>query len=99
MSLSPPSSSPPSSPPPSPPHDPDALRQWLREQCADCLGVPPASLATDVPLTDYGMTSVTGTALCGMVEDHLDVECDLSLLWQEQTIDGITSRLASRTAR
>ena len=82
----------------SPSRNPDQLRQWLREQCADCLGVPPESLATDVPLTDYGMTSVTGTALCGMVEDHLDIECDLSLLWQEQTIDAITSRLASRAA-
>ncbi|MFE9727903.1 acyl carrier protein [Streptomyces sp. NPDC005794] len=89
------------SPPPSPPAPPDpgALRQWLREQCADCLGVPPASLATDVPLTDYGMTSVTGTALCGVVEEHLDVECDLGLLWQEPTIDGLTSRLAAHTVR
>ncbi|MFP8885342.1 acyl carrier protein [Streptomyces mangrovi] len=84
---------------PSPSPSPDHLRQWLREQCADCLGVPPESLATDIPLTDYGMTSVTGTALCGMVEDHLDVECDLGLLWQEQTIDAITSRLASRAER
>ncbi|WP_037635382.1 acyl carrier protein [Streptomyces exfoliatus] len=93
--------SPPSSPPPSPlaPGDPDALRQWLREQCADCLGVPAASLATDVPLTDYGMTSVTGTALCGVVEEYLGVECDLGLLWQEPTIDGLTVRLASRTVR
>ncbi|MFE7618712.1 acyl carrier protein [Streptomyces sp. NPDC057496] len=82
----------------SPYRNPDRLRQWLREQCADCLGVPPESLATDVPLTDHGMTSVTGAALCGMVEDHLDVECDLSLLWQEQTIDAITLRLAPRVA-
>ncbi|GGR64909.1 acyl carrier protein [Streptomyces roseolus] len=89
------------SPPPSPPahRDPDALRQRLRELCADCLGVPVDSLATDVPLTDYGMTSVTGTALCGMVEEHLAVECELGLLWQEPTIDGLTSRLASRTVR
>ncbi|MEU2548466.1 acyl carrier protein [Streptomyces roseolus] len=89
------------SPPPSPPahRDPDALRQRLRELCADCLGVPVDSLATDVPLTDYGMTSVTGTALCGMVEEHLAVECELALLWQEPTIDGLTSRLASRTER
>lgn len=87
------------SPSPPLPQDPAALRQWLREQCADCLGVPAASLATDVPLTDYGMTSVTGTALCGVVEEHLDVECDLELLWQEPTIDGLTSRLASRSVR
>ncbi|MFJ9112596.1 acyl carrier protein [Streptomyces sp. NPDC102283] len=87
------------SPSPPAPRDPDALRQWLREQCADCLGVPAASLATDVPLTDYGMTSVTGIALCGVVEEHLAVECDLALLWQEPTIDRLTSRLALRTVR
>lgn len=75
--------------------DADAIRKWLLDRVTDSLQIPPSDIAPDVPLVDYGLTSVTAVAFCADIEDEFGVEFDIAALWGADTIEGIVARLIS----
>ncbi len=77
----------------------DDARQWLLRQLPDYLDTPSSAVASDTPLTDYGLTSVNAVALCAAIEDHYGVDCDIDTLWRARTVDGVAAHLATLPER
>ncbi|GAA3348526.1 hypothetical protein GCM10020358_67320 [Amorphoplanes nipponensis] len=74
---------------------PESLRAWLVDCVADHLGRAPAGIATDVPLTTYGLDSVYALSIAAELEDHLDVSLDPTLIWDHPTIDALSAALVA----
>ena len=71
----------------------DGLRGWLIDCVAGHLGRDAATIATDQPLTSYGLDSVYALSIAAELEDHLDVSLDPTLIWDHPTIDALSTAL------
>ncbi|GAA3873106.1 acyl carrier protein [Streptomyces sedi] len=71
---------------------------WLTRQIADFAEVPADSVAADRPLTEYGIDSVSGLAICARIEDHYDLDIDPTLLWDAPTVEALTDLLRDELA-
>lgn len=78
------------------------LRTWLTQRVAEYLGLPAHEIDTGRQLADYGLESVYALALCGDIEDHLDLRVEETIVWDHPTIDELGAHLdrlrASRPA-
>ncbi|GGM56665.1 phthiocerol/phenolphthiocerol synthesis polyketide synthase type I PpsD [Longimycelium tulufanense] len=70
------------------------LRQWLVDQVAELLGLPPAEIDLHRPLKEYGLSSRHAAGLGGELEDLLDRTLPATLLWEHPTIAALTTALA-----
>ncbi|MDQ0753005.1 acyl carrier protein [Streptomyces africanus] len=76
---------------------PEKIRSWLVERVAYYAKVPAEEIDADVPLPHYGLDSVYAFALCGDIEDDLGLVVEPVLLWDVDTITGLTTHLAELT--
>lgn len=72
---------------------PVELRAWLTGRVAQYLQLPTDEVDTGKPLADYGLDSVYALAICGDIEDHLDVRLDATIVWDHPTVDKLVHYL------
>lgn len=70
------------------------LQTWLTGRVAYYLEVTDADIDVDVALNSYGLDSVYAFALCGEIEDTLDVAVEPTLVWDIPTVSGLAAHLA-----
>ena len=70
------------------------LQQWLSEYLSTQLTVPAGEIDPSLPMTAYGLDSITAVALIADVESHLGIELDPDVLWEYPTLASFTSLLA-----
>jgi 1-acyl-sn-glycerol-3-phosphate acyltransferase len=75
--------------------DHDAIQSWLVTHLASELHLSPESLDVRVPLTFYGLDSLTAAGLSGELEDWLGRPLSPTLLSDHVTIESIARHLAS----
>ena len=75
------------------PIDVTTLRDWLTGRIAEFTERPPAEIAVDKPLGEYGVDSVSALTVCAEIEDHFDITVEPTLLWDHPTIDAIAEAL------
>ena len=73
--------------------DPAELRTWLTNRVSEYLRLPAHEIDTSRQLADYGLESVYALALCGDIEDHLDIRVDETIVWDHPTIDRLGAYL------
>jgi acyl carrier protein len=73
--------------------DPVELRAWLTNRVAAYLRLPAPELDTNRQLAEYGLDSVYVLALCGDIEDHLNIQLDATVVWDYPTIDHLSRYL------
>ncbi|EFE72876.1 acyl carrier protein [Streptomyces filamentosus] len=80
---------------------PSEVTAWITGQIAEFVNETPDRIAGDAPLTDHGLDSVSGVALCAQVEDRYGIEVDPELLWSVPTLNefvqALMPQLADRT--
>lgn len=70
------------------------IRTWLTSRVAYYLELPEAEIESDVPLMRYGLDSVYAFALCGEIEDLLEIAIDPTLVWDIPTVCGLSTHLS-----
>jgi len=74
------------------------IREWLRSRFAAVAGVDVSLIDTNVPLAQYGMTSLEAVSSVTELEDWLGRELSPTLLYQYPTIDALSSWLTRDAA-
>jgi acyl carrier protein len=74
-------------------HSSDTLRPWLAGRIAAYVQRPVDEIELDVPLAEYGLSSVYALTLTGDIEDHLGVVVEPTMMWDHPTIDALASAL------
>jgi acyl carrier protein len=74
-------------------HTIETLRPWLAGLVAAYVQRPVTEIQTDIPLAEYGMTSVYALTLTGDIEDHLGLVVDPTVMWDHPTIDALSEVL------
>jgi acyl carrier protein len=81
-----------------PPRDHDEIQAWLVERVALYLDMPAAEILPDLNFADHGLDSVYTFALCGEIEDELGLSIEPTLLWDIDTVAGLTDHLVGLAA-
>ena len=71
------------------------IRAWLTSRVAHYLQLTEADIDVDVPLNRYGLDSIYAVALCGEIEDALDVYVEPTLVWDVPTVSGLSEHLSA----
>lgn len=79
-------------------HSIETLRPWLVARVATYVQRPAGEIQTDIPLADYGLSSVYALTLTGEIEDHLGLTIDPTMMWDHPTIDALASALLRELA-
>ncbi|MFJ8661926.1 acyl carrier protein [Streptomyces sp. NPDC093795] len=66
-----------------------ATRAWLAGRLAEHLGMSPADLSLDTPLSEYGLDSVYALSVAADLEDRLGVLVDPTVLWDNPTLNAL----------
>lgn len=74
-------------------HSLETLRPWLAARVAAYVQRPVHEIQTDIPLAEYGLSSVYALTLTGEIEDHLGLAIDPTVMWDHPTIDALTEVL------
>jgi acyl carrier protein len=74
------------------------IKQFLIERIAYYLECPVDDVDPTVPLAETGMDSVSGTSLCGDVEDRFDINVDPTLVYEYPTVDDIVGFIWAETS-
>lgn len=69
------------------------LRAWIVSRAALLLDVAPQRIATDRPLADQGLDSVSAVALLGELEDRVRRDLDPDLLFHHPAVDDLVELL------
>jgi acyl carrier protein len=77
---------------------PEGIRSWLVERVAYYVTLPVDQIDPDTSLADYGLDSVYAFALCGEIEDTLGLAVEPTLLWDVDTLSGLTAHLVDLAA-
>jgi acyl carrier protein len=77
----------------------DTLRDWVRAHLAGLLGKPPATIALDGKLNDYGLDSVDAILMAGELEDHFGIEIDPASFIQFDTFEAMIAALSTAIDR
>jgi acyl carrier protein len=78
------------------PSTPEELGSWLADRIGYYLERPSNTIGRDTPLSEYGLDSVFAFALCGDLEDLLEIAIDPTLIWDYKTVDALTEHLSGR---
>jgi acyl carrier protein len=71
----------------------ERIADWLVTRVADYLRMAVEDIDTSVPLAEYGLDSLHAVAICGEVEDEFELAVDPTLLWDNPTIDALSTAL------
>lgn len=74
----------------------EAIKGWLIAEIAELLSVDARDLAVDEPLSNYGLSSMTGVILSGNIEEWLDLHLDAAVAWEFPTIESLAGHLATQ---
>lgn len=66
------------------------LSLWLIKKISCINEINESEIRMDIPLANYGLDSLHALAIAGELEEMLDIELPLTLLWEYPTIDKIT---------
>jgi acyl carrier protein len=76
------------------------IRVWLVTKAADLLSVAPEILDAQEPLSNFGLSSMSGMMLSGDIEEWLDLKLDPMVVWEYPTIEALARYLSQEvTAR
>ncbi|WP_154761562.1 acyl carrier protein [Amycolatopsis pithecellobii] len=75
----------------------DAIRSWLRQQISQHTDRSLDLLENDVPLSSYGMDSISAISLAVEIEERYGLELDTDTLWEYRTIDRLVQLLTTLT--
>ncbi|GAB2796111.1 hypothetical protein GCM10027073_29910 [Streptomyces chlorus] len=70
------------------------LGDWLTRTVADYVRCDPAEIDPDVPLSDYGLDSISATTVCADIEDNFGLPVEVTLIWDHPTIGKLSHALA-----
>lgn len=70
------------------------LADWLTRTVADYVSSEPSQIAPDIPLSEYGLDSVSATTVCADIEDHLGLVVEMTLIWDHPTVGELSQALA-----
>ncbi|MEI5036425.1 acyl carrier protein [Streptomyces sp. S1A(2023)] len=70
------------------------LADWLTRTVADYVSSEPSEIEPDVPLSEYGLDSVSATTVCADIEDHLGLVVEMTLIWDHPTVAELSQALA-----
>jgi acyl carrier protein len=70
------------------------IRAWLFTEVAELLSIAPAALDAQEPLSNYGLSSMTGMMLSGDIEDWLGLKLDPAVAWEHPTIEALAHYLS-----
>lgn len=76
------------------PHSVEYLCDTLVQMLVQELRLPAGSVATDKPLTQYGLDSIAALTIAGDLEEMLGLELPSTLLWDCPTIDHLARYLS-----
>lgn len=74
------------------------IKQFLIERIAFYLERPVDDIDPTVPLAESGMDSVSGTSLCGDIEDRWQINVDPTMVYEYPTVDEIVGFIWAETA-
>jgi acyl carrier protein len=66
---------------------------WLTLKFADWLEVPEEELDPQLPISSYGLDSISAVTLSVQLEEELDIELDTAVLWDRPTLDSLAEHL------
>jgi acyl carrier protein len=76
----------------------ERIRAWLIAEVAELLSVAPESLDAQEPLSNYGLSSMTGLMLSGEIEEWLGLTLDPAVAWEYPTIESLAQYLSLEVA-
>lgn len=71
----------------------DDIRTWLNERMAVYLQRTPEEIDTALPLTEFGLDSLTALAVATDIEDEFSLELPPELIWNNPSIDALSAVL------
>ncbi len=74
------------------------LSTWVAGRVATYVRRPVAEIATDVPLTDYGLDSVSAVTLAAEIEDEWGLSLEPTIVWDHPTVDALSAAVAGEMA-
>ncbi|WP_223885724.1 acyl carrier protein [Nocardia colli] len=77
----------------------DRLREWLVNQLAERLEVPPAQIDPSQDFESYGLDSRAGIQLSGRLEKLLELRLSPAILYEHDSIDALVDHLISTGER
>jgi acyl carrier protein len=72
------------------------LQEWLCQRLAVQLKVANGAVDPAMPMSSYGLDSLTAIAVLTDVEEHVGFEIDPGALWEYPTVAEFTRVLADR---
>ena len=76
----------------------EVIRAWLLNKIGELLTIAPEQIDTQEPLTNYGLSSMSGVILSGDIEQWLGLELAPMVAWEYPTIDALARYLADEAA-
>jgi len=76
----------------------DHIERWLAEQIGQRLGLSPAAVDREMPLDEYGLSSLDAVGLTGELEAHFGCRIAPTALWDHRTIAALAMHVASLAA-
>jgi acyl carrier protein len=73
---------------------PAGLLAWLIERVAYYVECETTDIDADAPLADYGLDSVYAFALCGDIEDELQLPVEPTVVWDFGTVSALAAHLS-----
>jgi len=74
--------------------EPTEVLTWLTLKFADWLEVPAEELDSRLPISSYGLDSLSAVTLSVQLEEELGVELDTAVLWEHPTLESLAEHLA-----
>lgn len=71
----------------------EEIRTWLIGRVAHYLEEPAETIDPGMPLVEYGLDSVYAFALCGEIEDTLNVAVEPTLIWDVENLLDLTDHI------
>ncbi|MEU8183527.1 acyl carrier protein [Micromonospora sp. NPDC049044] len=79
------------------PSDAESTLRWLRSLLADLLGVPVDEVATDQPLSELGIDSLTAAQFSYEIEESTGATAPLDRFLGDHTLADVAAELAALT--
>ena len=74
-----------------------AIQAWMVARLAEALQVDPGAIDVQLPLTSYGLESITVFTLTGDLADWLGQDMPATLLWEYPTVEAAAQYLAEQS--
>ncbi len=74
------------------------IQRWLVARLGSYLALPETAIDPMVPLAEMGVDSVHAISLMGDVEEHFDIDVDLTLVFDYPTLCHIAEFISTAVA-